>query len=86
MHGNIVIIQCNFNFCFRKSLGDRLGGSNHLEQATNDRIGNTQMSFNTDPKAKYLKQRERELKKHREERKRVIRPIKSLHLKKYIPK
>lgn len=44
------------------------------------------MSFSIDPKAKYQKQRERDMKKHREERRNVIRPIKSLHLKKYVPK
>lgn len=51
-----------------------------------NRVGNTQMTFSIDRKAKYRKQHEKELEKHRDERKRVIRPIKSLHLKKYIPK
>lgn len=73
------------NSFFRKSLGDRLESTSHIEQTSN-RLGNTQMSFNFDPKAKHLKQREKDLRKHREERKRVIRPIKSLHLKKYVAK
>lgn len=69
----------------RKSLGARLATTSDADH-TLARIGNTQMSFNLDPKAKHLKQRDKELKKHREERKRVIRPIKSLHLKKYVAK
>lgn len=44
------------------------------------------MSFDINPRAKHLKQRDKELKIHREERKKVIRPIKSLHLKKYVEK
>lgn len=70
---------------FRKSLGDRLTVTAGSDTTTN-RIGNTQMSFSIDRKAKYRKQQEKDLAKHRDERKRVVRPIKSLHLKKYVPK
>lgn len=73
-----------FSFC-RKSLGARLASTSHIDQ-TNARIGNTTMSFDFNPKAKHLKQRDKELKKHREERKQVIRSIKGLPLKKYIAK
>lgn len=52
----------------------------------NSRLGSTEMSFTIGKKSKQNKQHEKDLKKHREERKRVIRPIKSLHLKKYVPK
>lgn len=44
------------------------------------------MTFSTAPKAKIFKQKEKDLKEHREERKGVIRPIKSLRLSKYIQK
>lgn len=78
--------MCVF-FSFRKSLGDRLHISSGIDQpATSNRMGSTQMAFTIEKKSKYNKQRENDLKKHREERKRVIRPIKSLHLKKYVPK
>lgn len=49
-------------------------------------MGNRQMSFSTKPVEKDARQREFQLKKHREERKGVIRPTTSLRLKKYIPK
>lgn len=44
------------------------------------------MSFSIKSKEKDVKKREYQLKKHREERKLVIRPTTSLRLKKYIPK
>lgn len=50
------------------------------------RVGNLQMHFSTAPKAKIFKQKEKDLKQHREERKGLIRPIKSLRLKKYVSK
>lgn len=75
-----------FNFYFRKSLGDRLSKAVESDVTSNTRIGNTQITFSIDRKAKYQKQRDKEMKKHRDERKRVIRPIKSLHLKKYVSK
>ena len=68
-------------------MGDRLQNSSGTDQPVNsNRMGSTQMAFTIEKKSKYNKQRENDLKKHREERKRVIRPIKSLHLKKYVPK
>lgn len=75
-----------FFFSFRKSLGDRLINSKDADQMPNSRLGSTEMSFTIEKKSKQNKQHEKDLKKHREERKRVIRPIKSLHLKKYVPK
>lgn len=78
-----LCIFCDFS---RKSLGDRLKNSSDQSEMTNSRVGSTQMSFNIEKKSKYNKQRDHDLKKHREERKRVIRPIKSLHLKKYVPR
>lgn len=44
--------------------------------------GNRQMHFETKKPSREAKKREFEMKKHREERKKVIRPIKSLKLKK----
>lgn len=67
-------------------MGNRLESSGESEQSTNNRLGSTQMAFNLEKKSKYNKQREYDLKKHRDERKSVIRPIKSLHLKKYVAK
>lgn len=75
-----------FIYFFRKSLGERLIKSNDADQMPNNRLGSTQMSFTIEKKSKYNKQHENDLKRHREERKNVIRPIKSLHLKKYVPK
>lgn len=74
-----------FFYC-RKSLGDRLKNVIDQDQESNVRLGSTQMSFTIGKKVKHNKQRDIDLKKHREERKNVIRPIKSLHLKKYVPK
>lgn len=48
--------------------------------------GNRQMTFSTKPVEKDARQREVQLRKHREERKRVIRPTTSLRLKKYVSK
>lgn len=76
-----------FLFLLRKSLGERVGiEQQRVDQVPHSRMGNLEMAFSKDPKAKNVKQRERELQQHREERKQVIRPIKSLHLKKYVPK
>lgn len=49
-------------------------------------LGNRQMTFSTKPVEKDARQREAQLRKHREDRKRFIRPTTSLRLKKYIPK
>lgn len=90
MHIFAHLIHCFFLFffySFRKSLGDRLQNTSGIDQPVNsNRLKSTQMAFTIEKKSKYNKQRENDLKKHREERKSVIRPIKSLHLKKYIPK
>lgn len=67
-------------------MGDRLKNTSEQEQTGSGRLGSTQMSFTIEKKSKSNRQRDTDLKKHREERKRVIRPIKSLHLKKYVPK
>lgn len=67
-------------------MGDRLKNTSEHEQTGGTRLGSTQMSFNIEKKSKSNRQRDTDLKKHREERKSVIRPIKSLHLKKYVPK
>lgn len=74
-----------FIFLFRTSLGQRVTESSS-DTTSKAHLGNLQMKFSTAPKAKVFKQRENELKKHREERKTVIRSIKSLGLKKYVPK
>lgn len=75
--------ECIF---YRKSLGDRLKNTSNEDQTRNNRLGSTQMAFTIEKKSKYNKQRDNDTKKHREELKNVIRPVKSLHLKKYIPK
>ncbi|XP_055905930.1 nucleolar protein 10 [Eupeodes corollae] len=69
----------------RMSLQDRV----RKEQAANGNVelvgsgsGNRQMHFETKKPSRDAKKREFEMKKHREERKKVIRPIKSLKLKK----
>lgn len=67
-------------------MGDRLRNTGEPEQTGSGRLGSTQMSFTLEKKSKSNRQRDTDLKKHREERKRVIRPIKSLHLKKYVAK
>lgn len=67
-------------------MADRLKNTSEHEQTGSGRLGSTQMSFTIEKKSKSNRQRDADLKKHREERKRVIRPIKSLHLKKYVPK
>lgn len=75
----------------RSSLADRVarqqlangGGSFGAVSSTG---GNRQMSFSTKPEAKDARQQEFQARKHREERKRVIRPVTSLRLKKYVSK
>jgi len=70
------------------SLQDRVRVMSSLEgQVTNvgRSLGNRQMTFevNKEKKSQYFaKKREAELKKHREERRGIVRPIKSLKLKK----
>lgn len=74
------------SFLYRSSLGQRIAATKSDESVSTGRLGNLQMTFSTEKKAKYLKQHEKELKKHRDERQKLIRPIKSLHLKKYVAK
>lgn len=71
---------------FRTTLAERIKQNSDDTGVPTGRLGNQQMTFSTDSKAKYTKQRDRELKKHRDERKNFIRPIKSLGLKKYVPR
>lgn len=49
-------------------------------------FGNRQMSFSTKRVPKDIRQREVDMRKHREDRKRIIRPTTSLRLKKYVPR
>ncbi|XP_055848507.1 nucleolar protein 10 [Episyrphus balteatus] len=69
----------------RMSLLDRVrkeqAASNNVELVGSG-LGNRQMQFETKKPSRDEKKREFEMKKHREERKKVIRPIKSLKLKK----
>lgn len=69
----------------RSSLGDRLKKETLSENGI-ENYGNRQITFSTGKKTKDLAQREAQLKRHREERKKHIRPTTSLRLKKYIPK
>lgn len=70
------------------SLQDRVRVMSQLEgQVTNvgRSLGNRQMTFEVNKQKKsqfHAKKREAELKKHREERRSIVRPIKSLRLKK----
>lgn len=82
---NQIYIKNLFFLFDRTSLGQRVATTSNHEASTG-RLGNLQMTFSTAPKAKHLKQRDKDLKKHRDERQKVIRPIKSLGLKKYVPK
>lgn len=67
----------------RASLGDRLTREVQPEVTNIGGLGNRQMVFSTEKKiSRSAQRRQEEMKKHREERKRVIRPITSLKLKK----
>jgi len=72
----------------KASLQDRVQVMSQLEgQVTNvgRSLGNRQMTFEVNKQKKsqfHAKKREAELKKHREERRSIVRPIKSLRLKK----
>lgn len=67
----------------RAGLGKRLAASKPAQVKTVGGLGNCQMTFSTERKKNnYDRKRQMELKKHREERKRVIRPTTSLGLRK----
>ncbi|XP_058452940.1 nucleolar protein 10 [Malaya genurostris] len=67
----------------RAGLGKRLAASKPAEVKTIGGLGNCQMTFTTGKKRQHVdRKRQAELKKHREERKRVIRPTTSLRSKK----
>lgn len=74
-----------FAFNFRSSLGDRVIRDQDVKYTATG-SGNRQMSFSTKKVSKDIRQREVDMRKHREDRKRVIRPTTSLRLKKYIPR
>ncbi|XP_065080328.1 nucleolar protein 10 [Ochlerotatus camptorhynchus] len=63
----------------KAGLGKRLAAGKPMEVKTIGGLGNRQMTFSTERKnSGYDKKRQAELKKHREERKKVIRPTTSL--------
>lgn len=63
----------------KAGLGKRLAASKPMEVKMMGGLGNCQMTFSTERKKKVFdKKRQAELKKHREERKKVIRPTTSL--------
>jgi ribosome biogenesis protein ENP2 len=67
----------------KASLADRLARDTEPEVQMIGGLGNRQMVFSTEKKiSKFAQRRQEELKKHREDRKKVIRPITSLKLKK----
>lgn len=66
-------------------MGDRVGRDQNVKYTVTG-SGNRQMSFSTKKVPKDIRQREVEMRKHREDRKRLIRPTTSLRLKKYIPR
>lgn len=77
----------NFDlFFYRTTLGKRLADENNTKVTTIGSIGNKQMTFNMGSTSKDNKKREREMKKHREDRKKLIRNVTSLRLKKIITK
>lgn len=68
------------------ALGARVSKISDLDVKNIGASGNRQMTFSTERPSKENRKRLLEMKRHREERKKVIRPITSLRLKKYIPK
>jgi ribosome biogenesis protein ENP2 len=69
-------------FFFRKSLGDRLASEVQPEIEMIGGLGNRQMTFSTEKPKREDRRRLEEMKKHREERKKVRRSVQSLKLKK----
>lgn len=70
----------------KASLGERLSKFKKDEVQTISGIGNRQMTFSTAKPSREDRKRLQEMKRHREERKKVIRPTTSLRLKKIFPK
>lgn len=74
----------------KTSLADRVARNQRENSAfgsvSGTGMGNRQMSFSTKPEAKDARKQAFEQRKHREERKKVIRPTTSLRLKKYVAK
>lgn len=75
-------------FCFRSTLAQRLAADKNKADVKmlGGNSGNRQMTFSVERKSKDIKKRSIEMRQHREERKRLIRPITGLGLKKYIEK
>ncbi|XP_037024308.1 nucleolar protein 10 [Bradysia coprophila] len=69
----------------RSTLGDRVSRDQDVKYTVTG-SGNRQMSFSTKKIPKDVRHREMDMRKHREDRKRVIRPTTSLRLKKYVPR
>ena len=68
---------------FRSSLGDRVSRAVDPEITLIGGLGNRQMVFSTERKqSRGSKKRQEEMKQHREDRKKVIRPTTSLKFKK----
>ncbi|XP_063705502.1 nucleolar protein 10 [Culicoides brevitarsis] len=72
----------------KATLGERVSKIRNTEEVqTISGIGNRQMTFSTaKPKSREDRKRQEEMKRHREERKKLIRPTTSLRLKKIFPK
>lgn len=82
---DFMCLTLKFASNFRSSLGERVS-RDQVVKFTATGSGNRQMTFSTQKVPKDIRQREMEMRKHREDRKRVIRPTTSLRLKKYIPR
>jgi ribosome biogenesis protein ENP2 len=65
----------------RKSLGDRLASEFRPEVEMLGGLGNRQMTFSTEKPKREDKRRQEDMRKHREERKKVRRSVQSLNLK-----
>jgi ribosome biogenesis protein ENP2 len=65
----------------RKSLGDRLASEARPEVEMIGGLGDRQMTFSTEKPKREDKRRQEDMRKHREERKKVRRSVQSLNLK-----
>lgn len=85
---NVSETKKKYSFNFRSSLGERVNRDQDVKYTVTGATGsgNRQMSFSTKKVPKDIRQRETDMRKHREDRKRVIRPTTSLRLKKYVPR
>lgn len=75
-----------FFFICRSSLADRVARNQESSYTVTGSLGNRQMTFSTKPETKDDRAQAFQARKHREDRKRVIRPTTSLRLKKYVSK